>query len=116
MEKPFVAKAWRADAGASALFHRVEEFGVVLGRAHLVEHELERLDLVHVVEELAQDPHFLQDGGLQQQLLAARQPLTFCAVACIACTQLIKQLLLLQEEQDPIFFRLHTPLRVLPEV
>ena len=45
---------------------------VVLGGAHLVEHELHRLDLVHRVEQLAQNPALLQDFGLEQQLFAAR--------------------------------------------
>src|SRR5689334_21077288 len=48
--------------------HHVEEVVVVLRRLHLVEDELHRLDLVHRIEQLAQDPGLLQDFGLQQQL------------------------------------------------
>src|SRR5690242_5649932 len=52
--------------------HHVEEVEVVLRRLHLVEDELHGLDLVHRVEELAQDPGLLEDLGLEQQLLATR--------------------------------------------
>eukprot|EP00042_Codosiga_hollandica_P060670 m.921627 g.921627 ORF g.921627 m.921627 type:complete len:413 (+) comp87512_c0_seq1:117-1355(+) len=45
---------------------------VVLRRLHLLEDELHRLDLVHVVEELPQDPALLQDLRLEQQLFTAR--------------------------------------------
>ena len=38
----------------TAAAHHVEELDVVLGRAHLVEDELHRLDLVHRVQQLAQ--------------------------------------------------------------
>src|SRR6185437_13453186 len=51
---------------ASAPAHRVEEVGVALRRLDLVEQEFHRLELVHRIEELAQDPHLLQDLGLQQ--------------------------------------------------
>src|SRR6185437_16503862 len=61
-----------ADAAASAAAHAFEELAVALGRLDLVEQEFHRLELVHRVEELAQDPDLLKDVGLQQQLLAAR--------------------------------------------
>ena len=48
---------------------------VVLRRLHLVEDELHRLDLVHGVQQLPQDPGLLQDLGLQEQLLAPRAAL-----------------------------------------
>ncbi len=54
-------------AGASENYpppaHHVEELDVALGRLHVLEHELHRLDLVHVVHELAQDAGLLQDLG-----------------------------------------------------
>src|SRR6185436_19745459 len=59
----------------SADAHHVEEVEVVLARLHLLEDELHRLDLVHRVEELSEDPALLQDLGLEQQLLAARSGL-----------------------------------------
>src|SRR4029434_111171 len=36
--------------------HHVEELGIALGCLHLVEQELHRLDLIHPVEQLPQDP------------------------------------------------------------
>ena len=51
--------------------HRIEEFAVVLGRLDLVEQEFHRFEVVHVVEQLAQHPHFLQNVGQEQQFLAA---------------------------------------------
>src|SRR5690606_38485210 len=40
--------------------HRGEELVVALGALHLVEQELHRADLVHAVQQLAQDPDLLQ--------------------------------------------------------
>src|SRR5471030_3005612 len=56
---------------SAAPAHHVEEVQVRLAGLHLVEHELHRLDLVHRVEQLAQDPRLLQDLRLQQHLFAA---------------------------------------------
>src|SRR5487761_2655173 len=50
--------------------HAVEEIGVALRRLDLVEQEFHRLELVHRIEEFAQDPDLLEDVRLQQQLLA----------------------------------------------
>src|SRR4051812_21850550 len=55
--------------------HHVEEVQVGLARLHLVEHELHRLDLVHRIEQLAQDPGLLEHLRLEEQLLAARAAL-----------------------------------------
>src|ERR1700712_480588 len=52
--------------------HHVEKVQVGLAGLHLLEHELHRLDLVHRIEQLAQDPRLLQDLRLEQHLLAAR--------------------------------------------
>src|SRR5690606_4203764 len=49
--------------------HRSEELVVGLGALHLVEQELHRADLVHAVQELAQDPDLLQQFRLDQQVL-----------------------------------------------
>src|SRR5258706_10697144 len=51
--------------------HRVEEFRVLLGGFQLVDQEFGRLELVHRVEQLAQDPDLLQERRLDQELLAA---------------------------------------------
>src|SRR5690606_30252114 len=56
--------------GDSAL-HRGEELVVGLGVLHLVQQELHRADLVHAVQQLAQDPDLLQQFGLDQVVLAA---------------------------------------------
>ena len=50
--------------------HGVEEFGVALGGLDLVEQEFHRIDVIHAVKQLAQDPHLLQYVGLEQQFLA----------------------------------------------
>src|SRR5689334_23437128 len=57
---------------SAAPTHHVEELGVALRLADLVEQEFHRLDFVHVVNELAQHPDLLQDLGLDQQFFAAR--------------------------------------------
>src|SRR6516162_4897663 len=55
-QRPAVSHARAAASPASAL-HRLEEFTVRLGVLHLVEQEFDRRQLVHGVQELAQDPH-----------------------------------------------------------
>src|SRR4051794_3470460 len=52
--------------------HRLEELAVRLGVAHLVDQELGSRQLVHRVQELAQDPDLLQLLRRGDQLLAAR--------------------------------------------
>src|SRR5690606_16250052 len=64
------AKRSRFRAGSAPAPHHVEELLVALGRAHLVEQELHGGELVHVMEELAQDPDLLEHVGLDQELLA----------------------------------------------
>nr|GEU28109.1 hypothetical protein [Tanacetum cinerariifolium] len=59
---------WRFLAAAA---HHVEELGVVLRGAHFVEDELHRFDLVHRVQQLAQDPDLLQLVRLDQEFFAA---------------------------------------------
>ncbi len=56
---------------STASAHQIEEFGVVLGLLHLIEQKFHRLNLVHGIEQLAQNPGFLQDFRLEQQFLAA---------------------------------------------
>src|SRR5439155_21912670 len=82
-----ISRSWRTTAGPSALPreaenglqtvvsaspHTVEEVRVAFRRLDLVEQKLHRFELVHRVEQLAQDPHLLQDVGPEQELLAAR--------------------------------------------
>ena len=50
-------------AGLAAATHQVEEVHIGLGGLHIFEHQLHRLDLIHVVHELAQDAGFLQYFG-----------------------------------------------------
>src|SRR5688500_3799621 len=52
--------------------HGVEELGVLLGGAQLVDQELGGLELVHREEQLPQHPDLLQRRRLDQQLLAPR--------------------------------------------
>src|SRR5262245_37050479 len=52
--------------------HRVEEVRVGLGIAHLVDQELGSGQLVHRMQQLAQDPDLLQLIRLRDELLAAR--------------------------------------------
>src|ERR1700693_465047 len=53
-------------------FHRVEEVPIGLCVLHLVEQELDRRELVHRVQELAQNPHLRQLRGLRDELFLAR--------------------------------------------
>ncbi len=46
--------------------HQVEEFRIGLGSLHLVKNELHRFDLVHAVQQLAQNPDLLQHICLDQ--------------------------------------------------
>lgn len=57
---------------AAAATHHVEELGVVLRLADLVEQEFHCFDFVHVVDELAQHPDLLQDLRLDEQFFATR--------------------------------------------
>ena len=56
----------------STALHRSEELVVGLGVLHLVEQEFDRSELVHRMQQLAQDPDLLQLVRLDQQLFAAR--------------------------------------------
>src|SRR5476651_551649 len=58
-------------AALAAPAHHIEELTVVFSGLHLVEDELHRFDLVHRVQQLAQDPDLLQLVRLDQQFLAA---------------------------------------------
>src|SRR3546814_1448646 len=49
----------------------VEEFGVCFGRANLVENEFHGFDFVHVMNEFAQYPYFLEQVRAYQELFAA---------------------------------------------
>ena len=68
-----VSYAKRTTVGAisATSSHHVEELVVVLGRFHVFQHEFHRLDLVHVVHELAQNSRLLQNLWRQQQLFLA---------------------------------------------
>src|ERR1700712_5035262 len=70
-----IAFDYSAAGNSTAPTHHVEEVMVVLGGLHLLENELHRLDLVHRIEKLAQNPGLLQDLRLQQQLFATRAAL-----------------------------------------
>src|SRR5689334_11508455 len=58
--------------GRSLTLHRVEEVAVGLRVLHLVEEELDRGELVHRVQELAQDPDLRELVLARDELLAAR--------------------------------------------
>src|SRR3546814_17135124 len=58
---------WSSDVCSSDL----EELVVGLRALHLVEQEFHRCDLVHRLQQLAQDPDLLQQLRLDQQVLAA---------------------------------------------
>jgi len=47
----------------AAAAHQVKEVHIGLGGLHVFEHQLHRLDLIHVVHKLAQDAGFLQNFG-----------------------------------------------------
>src|SRR6266850_7829916 len=66
-----VAGMTGAVAAALAL-HRLEEFAVRLGVLHLVEQEFDRRELVHGVQELAQDPHLGELALVGDELFLAR--------------------------------------------
>src|SRR5262245_34699289 len=68
---PIIAAMPRARGFTSAL-HGLEKVGVGLGVAHLVDQELRRGQLVHWVQQLAQNPDLLQLVRLRDELLAAR--------------------------------------------
>src|SRR6185437_1924049 len=51
--------------------HRFEEFAVRLGVLHLVEQELDRRQLIHGMQELAQDPHLGELTLVGNELLLA---------------------------------------------
>src|SRR6478735_987426 len=59
-------------SAALPALHRIEELVVRLRVLHLVEHELDCRELVHRMDQLAQDPDLLQQVRLDQQLFAAR--------------------------------------------
>src|SRR5882757_5427780 len=61
-----------ARAGAPSALHRLEEVPVRLGVLHLVEQEFDRGELVHGVQELAQDPHLGELALVGDELLLAR--------------------------------------------
>src|SRR6202042_2153239 len=61
-----------ADAVTTLRVHRVEELGVVLGVAQLVEQEVHRIHRAHRVEDTAQHVHFLELIGRHQKLFLAR--------------------------------------------
>ncbi len=61
----------RPRAQARLALHRVEEFRVRLRVLHLADEELDRSELVHRVQDLAQHPHLLELIGLRQQLFLA---------------------------------------------
>ena len=52
-------------------FHHFEKLVVVFGLTNLVHEEFHRLNFVHVVKDSAQQPDFLQQIGLDEQLFAA---------------------------------------------
>jgi hypothetical protein len=54
------------DSRLAALFHRVEEFAIVLRRFQLIDEEFGRFQLIHGKHHLAQDPHALEDFGLDE--------------------------------------------------
>src|SRR5882762_5637700 len=64
-------RLWRP-LRASLPFHRVEEVRVGLGVLHLVEQELDRRQLVHGMQELAQNPHLGELRGFGDELFLAR--------------------------------------------
>ena len=65
--RPFSLAGERLKSGV----HALEEIGVVLGRAQLVEQELDRVDRAHRREDAAQDIRFGQRALLDQQLVLA---------------------------------------------
>src|ERR1700675_1073514 len=64
-------RAWRPPTRALPL-HRVEEVRVGFRVLHLVEQELDRGQLVHGMQELAQNPHLGQLRGIRDELFLAR--------------------------------------------
>ena len=61
---------------SAAPFHHVKELAVIFGLANLVEQKLHRLDLIHVVEQLAEDPDLLEELGLDEELfLSGARPI-----------------------------------------
>src|SRR5688572_21871470 len=56
--------------------HRVEELGVRFGGFELVDEEFGGLELVHREQQLPQHPDLLQDGLLDEELLAANSSST----------------------------------------
>src|SRR5687767_11855768 len=69
---PATVTLWRACTLMASALHEVEEFLVGLRRLHLVEQEFHRGQLIHRMQQLAQDPDLLQVVRLDQQLFAAR--------------------------------------------
>src|SRR5579883_847461 len=61
----------RARAPALLALHRLEEFTILLRILHLVEQELDRSELVHGVQELAQDPHLRELSLIGDELFLA---------------------------------------------
>ncbi len=55
----------------AAAAHQVKEVHIGFGGLHVFEEQLHGFDLVHVVDELAQNSGFLQNFGRQQEFLAA---------------------------------------------
>src|SRR6202140_631855 len=70
----YMTSSWRVWRPAHALlpFHCVEEVRIGLGILHLVEQELDRGQLVHGMEELAQNPHLGKFRGIRDELFLAR--------------------------------------------
>src|SRR5690606_38075118 len=67
------ARSFAAERAAARLaLHRLEELGVGLRVLQLVQEELDRGELVHGMQHLAQHPHLLQLVGLGEELFLAR--------------------------------------------
>src|SRR5437762_13265822 len=65
-------RAARARRRRTSALHRLEEIPVRLGVLHLVEQEFDRGQLVHGVQELAQDPHLGELALVGDELFLAR--------------------------------------------
>src|SRR6059058_4127511 len=65
-------RAARARRRRTSALHRLEEIPVRLGVFHLVEQEFDRGELVHGVQELAQDPHLGELALVGDELFLAR--------------------------------------------
>src|SRR3546814_14882524 len=65
------SRSYKSVGEGRLALHRSEELVVGLRALHLVEQEFHRCDLVHRVQQLAQDPDLLQQLRLDQQVLAA---------------------------------------------